>query len=272
MSFDQPLFDPLTPDIPPASALILCGQREEGEPEELCEEEAIDWKVLIDIHGHRMIDYVMRALDGAPWINGPYWISGLETSLIGAGLRQSPKGKGPADAVLKAMSAEADDPIPYPVFVTTGDHPLLTPGMVMDFIKGAHEKKDADFVIGMARQAVVEVAYPNVRRTYAHFFDGSVSGCNMFYIRNPKGLKAVRFFREIEEYRKVPSRIAQAFGIDNMLLYSLLLLRLDDAFARMSKKIGAKIDVHLMMQSEACVDVDKPSDLALVREIMKTRI
>jgi CTP:molybdopterin cytidylyltransferase MocA len=54
-------------------------------------------------------------------------------------------------------------------------------------------------------------------------------------------------------------------------LYALRRLTLDKAMERLSKKIGVKAVAIRMPMAEAAIDVDKVSDLYLVRKIVDQR-
>ncbi|PHR60384.1 MAG: hypothetical protein COA43_06620 [Robiginitomaculum sp.] len=248
------------------NALILAGQRSKnGEPlpDALCQAAGIVWKALLPIHGKPMTEYVLEALENSPSIAQPFWISGLDKNLIRADLNQSPSADGPASSVVYA--AEAD--LPYPFLVTTCDHPLLTPDMVEYFVKQSRAS-GVDFTLGLASKAIIQPAYPHVKRTYLNFKGESVSGCNLFYVANEKGLEAVRFWQAAQNDRKHPMRLARRLGIGMLLKYASGRLTLDGAFAHASKILNITAKPILLPFAEAAIDVDKPSDLALVTEIL----
>ncbi|MEE9272897.1 MAG: nucleotidyltransferase family protein [Robiginitomaculum sp.] len=247
------------------NALILAGQRE-GAVDPLCEEAGIKWKALLPIQGKPMIDYVLGALDASPSIKAPYWISGLDKSLIDAPLNQSPSKAGPASSIVAA----ADAGFPYPFLVTTCDHALLTPEMVEVFLCGA-QASCADFALGLAEKTVIAKAYPDTKRTYFKFSDIHISGCNLFYIRNEKGIKAVEFWRNAQQYRKKPIRLAHRLGVRTLLKYISGGLSLAGAFEHASKILNIDAKPILIPIAEAAIDVDKPSDLTLVETILQAR-
>lgn len=252
------------------NALILAGQRcKDGEPlpDRLCEASGVKWKALLPIHGKPMTEYVLEALADSPSIATPYWVSGLDKNLIRADLRQSPSADGPASSVV--MAAEAD--LPYPFLVTTCDHPLLTSDMVEYFVKAAQES-GVDFALGLASKTIIQPAYPHVKRTYLKFKNQSVSGCNLFYVRNEAGLKAIRFWQDAQHDRKQPIKLARRLGIGMLLKYISGQLTLDGAFRHASNILKIDSKPILLPFAEAAIDVDKPSDLELVTEILSKRI
>lgn len=246
------------------NVLILAGQRE-GVVDPLCENAGIEWKALLPVNGKPMTEYVLDALDQSSSAVSPYWISGIDKDLIDTPLNQSPSSGGPASSVVVA----AEDGIPYPFMVTTCDHALLTAEMVDHFVTEA-DASGVDFALGLAERTTIQPAYPETKRTYLKFADRSVSGCNLFFIRNRRGLEAIRFWQSAQHDRKKPLKLARRLGIGMLLKYASGRLTLVAAFQHVSDKLGISAKPILMPFAEAAIDVDKPSDLTLVESILNT--
>lgn len=252
------------------SVLILAGQRA-GVVDPLLVDAGVEWKALLPILGKPMTEYVLAALDASVGLSKPYWVSGLDKNLISSGLNQSPSEGGPASSVVVA----ADAGLPYPFMVTTCDHPLLTSDMVDNFLKDSIAS-GADFTLGLATKDVIQPAYPHVKRTYLKFKannqnSGHVSGCNLFYIANEKGLEAIKFWRAAQHDRKKPVKLARRLGIGMLLKYVTGGLTLKIAFEHASKSLNINAKPIILPFAEAAIDVDKPSDLELVTEILGKR-
>ncbi len=245
------------------SVLILAGQRE-GVVDLLCEEAGVERKAVIPINGRPMIDYVLQALDMGG-LAAPYHVSGFDAG-YDARLVQSPSAPGPAGSALAALEAG----IKLPVLMTTCDHPLLTPDMITSFIEQS-QQSGADVCVGLADKTVIQPAYPHVKRTYLTFSDRSVSGCNLFYIANNKGLEAIRFWRRAQHFRKRPVRLAASIGWGVLLSYITGRLSMNGAFQYGSKRLGMTAKAVILPFAEAAIDVDKPSDKVLVEQILRTR-
>ena len=250
-------------DISKISVLILAGQRE-GVIDPLCEMTGADRKAIIPILGKPMIDYVLEALD-AGGLSRPFHISGFGADYAD-GLTQSPSAPGPAGSATAAIEAGMN----YPILVTTCDHALLTPEMLHSFL-GQCLESDADLCVGLADKTIIQPAYPKVKRTYLNFKGQSVSGCNLFYLSNEKGLEAIRFWKRAQTYRKQPVRLAASVGFLTPLLYLLGQLSLSGAFRYASKRLKIKAKPIIIPIAEAAIDVDKPSDLELVEIILAKR-
>lgn len=242
------------------AVLILAGQRA-GVVDPLCEAANVSHKAEIPIAGIPMLDRVTAALNAAGFSKNLY-VSGYSCS----DLIEVKSGKGPADSV--RLGLEALDQ--YPCLITTCDHALLTADMVSVFIAGA-EKAGADICVGLAAEDVIQAAYPDTRRTYLRFSDNAVSGCNLFYIANSNGLKAILFWQSVQHLRKSPLKLARKVGIGIGIKFAMGRLTLKGAFEYAAKRIGISASPVLMPFAEAAIDVDKPSDLDLVETIIMAR-
>ena len=242
------------------SALILAGQRE-GIVDPLCAETGETRKALIPILGRPMLQYVLSALDAAS-IKTPFHISGC-TADVDPRLKQAPSAAGPAGSALAALSGD----ISFPVLMTTADHPLLTADMITEFIKKS-QATGTDFCVGLAEAAIIQPAYPHVKRTYLRFSDQAVSGCNLFYIANVRGLAAIEFWKDAQHFRKQPLKLARKISLGLFWRYFRGKLTLKGAFDYASKTLAITAAPVLMSIPEAAIDVDKPSDRILVEEIL----
>jgi len=252
------------------NVLILAGQRT-GVADPLLVGAGVQWKALLPILGKPMTEYVLAALDASDGLERLYWVSGLDINLldknlIDGRLNQLPSEDGPASSVVVAAKAG----LPYPFMVTTCDHPLLSADMVNNFLKDSIAS-GADFTLGLATKDIIQPAYPNVKRTYLKFKDQHVSGCNLFYVRNEKGLEAIKFWRAAQHDRKRPIKLARRLGIGMLLKYITGGLTLKIAFEHASKALNINAKPIILPYAEAAIDVDKPSDLVLVTDILTKR-
>lgn len=256
--------------VGPVQALVLAGARAGGDP--LCRVEGVESKALIDIAGQPMLSRVLRALAQSRANCGTPWVVGLEGAALAsaadgmacqtvAGL-----GRGPAASLLKAI----EGPVAMPLLVTTCDHALLTPQMIDTFLEKSIAS-GADLTVGLADRATIEVAYPQTRRTYLRLGGDELSGCNLFYLATPQALGVIRFWQHAEQDRKNPWRIAWRFGPLTALRILMARAGVEAVFALLSRRLGVRVAPVILPFAEAAIDVDKPADLALVREIYAGR-
>lgn len=262
----------MTPDVSDISALVLAGER--AGPNALLASEGASSKAEILINDRPMMDYVLEALSNSG-VSGPFHIAGahdVTRARLDAGepagrINHLPASPGPAAAVLAALSVIDR----YPVLITTSDHPLLTPDMIRHFVS-ASLSSEADLAVGLATSDTIEEAYPRASRTYFPVGGRKVSGCNLFMATSPEALKAVRFWMQAETDRKRPARIAARFGLLNALRILRPGVSFDGVFRILSKRLGCVVRPVMMPVAEAAIDVDKPEDLALVREVLSGEV
>jgi len=253
-------------------AVVLAGTRGEGDP--LAAAENVRHRALLPVAGIPMLLRVVRTLRASPQvddilvsIDDPSALD--DVSELAEAVRDGSLGvrqslDSPSRSVLDCLEAIG----PRPALVTTADHALLTPEMVACFLDGS-EATGADLCVGLVSRSVLEVRFPESTRTWLSFRDDDYSGANLFLFRTAGSRSAAAFWRRAESFRKRPWRLVSAFGPVSLLLFLLRRLDLDGALARASRSVGATIAAVRMPMAEAAVDVDRPSDLALVNELLE---
>ncbi len=225
----------------------------------------VDQKALLPIMGRPMIDWVITALRATPEISA-LAISATPTETLRACVGDIPvieTDHGPSGSV--ACALEIYD---TPLLITTADHPLLRPEWVRDFM--AQASNNCDFAIAIATREAIFRDVPNTKRTFIRLADVQFSGCNMFYAATPKAKAIVQFWQNIERNRKKPWRLA--FGIGWPVIWDILRRRLttERLATHIHRLTGVAIKFISIEDGRAAVDVDKPSDLTLVEQILAT--
>ncbi|MGE4606706.1 MAG: nucleotidyltransferase family protein [Myxococcota bacterium] len=252
-------------------ALVLAGRR--GTPDPLDAMQPATHPSLIDVGGVPMLLRVVRALRESERI-GRIAIS-IDTASVLANAELAADDRllhhqslaSPSRSVQDALSGLATG---GPVLVTTADHALLTPEIISDFLERA-DALGTDLAVGVVEESVIRAAYPDTSRTYLRFREGGYSGANLFAFRTPLAARAAEFWVKAEQFRKRPWRLASVFGPVSLLLFVLRRLSFDAALARGSAAIGCRVDAVRLPFAEAAIDVDRPSDLALVSKILTAR-
>ncbi|MDB5689277.1 MAG: hypothetical protein JWL91_1153 [Sphingomonas bacterium] len=254
------------------TAILLAGERPGGDP--LAAAEGVAFKALIPVAGEAMVARVARTLLACPSI-GDIVILAQEPERL---LALSPEwiGRDPrirtavaASGISASLAAVAgSDVAPWPVLVTTADHPLLTAEMVEHFIAGAG---DADVAVAMAERGTVLAAYPDNRRTWLKLRDGAWSGANLFALQGATAHGALAAWAAVEQDRKKALRLLVHFGPWLAVRALTRTIGLHDAIARAGRRLGLSARLVAMPQAEAAIDVDKPADLALATRILAAR-
>jgi GTP:adenosylcobinamide-phosphate guanylyltransferase len=255
------------------TAIILAGQRPGIDP--LAQQFGQTYKALVEVGGQPMLAWVGSTLAARADVKRIVIVAQKPEALLEhpatSWLRDEDKvalrdcGDSIAEAVADTVRAM---PNAYPFLVTTADNVLLDDAMIDHFWVGAG---DADIAVALVERQVLEAAYPGNRRTWLPFRGGQYSGANLFWLGSPKALEIVAVWRRVEQQRKKARAVLGAFGIGLSLMIGLRLLTLRDAIERVGRRFGLTAKAVLLAQAEACIDVDKPSDHAMVEEILRKR-
>lgn len=242
--------------------LVLAGSRA-GEIDPVAAYAGVGHKALITLEGRTLLDRVLDAVRAA----GPETIGvaandeAIKTRLAGAGLVILPTASGPSQSVEIAAGE-----LGFPLVVTTVDHALLRPEWITQFLTDTPDW--ADVAVLLASEEKVQAAAPRTKRTYLRFQDGRYSGCNLFLLRNETALNVVETWRRVEAMRKQPWKIAAMLGPSFLIRYLLNRLTLDQAVLKLGRLAKVKAAAVRAHDGLAAIDVDKPSDLDLVRELV----
>ena len=218
-----------------------------------------------------MLQWVLEALRGTT-IAKPYIIViDNESAALSASNRASDVATLPSAHSAPSSAIGAITEVgTFPVLITTGDHPLLTPVMINHMITEA-EASNADILVGLATSDVIKSAYPETKRTYFNLGGTRVSGCNLFVVKTKSGLKLLESWQHLEQNRKKPWKLVAAFGLGPLFWFTIGKLTPQRAFALLSGRLGITIRPIFLPFAEAAIDVDKPADHALVDVILKKR-
>lgn len=241
-------------------AVILAGGSgiEEGNPA----------KSMLPLGSRLMVDYVVDALKNCQSVEnivlvGPEELKsyyGPETrcllALPGATLLES---------FMSGVDAlETSSPW---ILVCTGDIPFLTTEAVDDYLAQC-QKQDVDFYYPIIRKETAERRFPGVRRTYASLREGSFTGGNLLLIRREIIQRCLSTAEEFVRLRKNPAALARLVGFGMLWKYFLGQLTIAEAERRVSHLLGVRGTAVISGYPEIGVDVDKPSDLELARQLV----
>ena len=260
---------PLNPEQHQMTAIVLAGDRTKADS--LINHSKVGAKAMIDLDGMPMVRRVLNALRESRIVN-KIAMSGPEATEVakdkaladwvesGEVIWAEP-GISPSTSAFEAM--ESLDP-EESVLLTTADHPLLT-AEIVDAFGRQSMADDVDVTVGLAPHALVLEAYPGIRKTVLHFSDGDFCGCNLFAFITPEGRRAARFWRRIEQQRKKPLVVIGLLGWWAVIRYRLGLLSLEEALAKLSKRLGLRMRAVILPYANAAIDVDSVADLVLVK-------
>jgi hypothetical protein len=128
-----------------------------------------------------------------------------------------------------------------------------------------------DAVIVLSTREAIQAAHPEGQRRFYEFSDVAISNCNLFWLRDPSGLKAAEAFRQGGQFIKTEGRIAKAFGIHNLIRFRMGWFTLDSAFKAISRRFGVRVVPYMAQDGAYAVDVDNPRTYAIAELLLKQR-
>lgn len=255
------------------TAIILAGSRPGSDP--MADSRGIAVKALIPVAGKAMLARVAEVLLGHQAVGNmhvlaqdftPFW-SHDDTRALQSNDRVI-ADVSTATIAVSVDNVLAQDHARFPALITTADNVLLDQQMISDFLAAATA---SDIAIAVVEKEVLLSRYPASQRTWLKLRGGHFSGANLFYFGSPQARQILRYWAEVEQDRKKGWKILTIFGPWLLFLAVTRLLSVDQLAARVGKKLGLTIKIVRMAQAEACIDVDKDSDLAMVEQIFAAR-
>lgn len=243
--------------------VILAG----GEANELARQEGVANKALLKIDGKEMVSTVLdvfRQIDGIGRIVlvGPEKeLSFLKEEYPVEILPESNSLMGNLALAARFLKTEN-----Y-LLISSADTPLLSAASVMDFIQRCRPFA-YDFYYPIVAKEESEKMFPGEKRTFIILKEGTFTGGNLFIV-NPAYIEPLAPIAEkFLEYRKNPIKMASLLGTG--FVFSLLMKRLSlsQLEKRASNLMQIKAKAVISPYPEIGFDVDKPSDLEIIRRKM----
>jgi len=226
-----------------------------------------DSKALIDVAGKPMIQWVLDALGAAKQVKNVI-IIGLSPK-SGVTCRKplhyvSNQGRMLANIVAGVNKALEINRRNKYVLVVSSDIPTLKAEMVDWLIDRCMETED-DLYYGVCPKDVMEARFSDSRRTYTHLKDMDVCGADMNVTHVRMATEHLDMWESLIGSRKSPLKQAGIIGFGTLFALFTRRLTLEDAVQRVCDRIGIKGRAIVWPYAEPCMDVDKPSQLELVR-------
>ncbi len=241
--------------------VILAG----GKPvERLAVAHNVPVKSLIPIGGHVMSWYVLKALRSSGMVNRIVYVGPSVPELEDLYDIHLP-ARGEMLENLEAGLAAL--PTSNRVMVATADIPLLTPEAVQDVIS---RDSGIGLVYPVISQTTCERAFPGGKRTYAKLRTGKFTGGNLFLLEPGLIGAFMPKLKQVIANRKNPLAIAGMIGIDTLFKFPFGLLQISELEQKISKILGVPASALITEYAEVGFDVDKPEDLELTLQKLRT--
>ena len=150
------------------------------------------------------------------------------------------------------------------VVVAASDLPALDAAAVDEFVDAAIARR-LDLAYACLERRYHVAAYPEFPHTWARMRDGRYCGGGLVAMR-PRVLPRLgRFIDALGAARKSPWRLAGLFGWDVLARFAIGRLTIEQAEARASRLLGARVGAVRCTHAEIALNVDRVDDVARAR-------
>ncbi len=256
--------------------VILAGKRD-GKLDPLAAAAGVTHKCNVPIQGKPLLQWVLEGVaDG--WPDAPIWVSIHDPAVIAdvpgvaeltaAGrLHMSVSRDGIVESIEAVIEQGTN---PFPMLITTGDNVLVT----AEEIRAIHDfgmREGAGAVIAIAEKSSILAEHSEAQRRFYEFKDMAISNCNAYWLRDAASFRAAEAFRGGGQFIKTKGRIAQAFGILNLIRFRLGWSTVDGAMAAISRRFKVKIRAFLLTEGAYAVDVDNERTYKIAEMLLTKR-
>lgn len=247
-------------------ALVLAGG---GKPEPLTEQEGVTNKAFIMLNNRPLLTYILKALEDAPSVDRIV-VVGPESNLEmlrqeGINFEILPEKESMLDNVAAGFASVDQNRL---CLVVSGDIPLLTAEVVEEFIRLC-APYDSDFYYPLLSRETCLQHFPETERTYVRLKEGYVTGGNIgllmpgWFFNNRDRLEM------FISYRKKPLKLLRILPLFLIIKYLFKRLSVADLERSLSRLLRFKARAVPCDCVEIGVDVDKISDLELIRRVLQ---
>ena len=228
----------------------------------------MEYEALIEINGVPMVKYVVDAARHSQSIG--------RIAVIGPVELLEPFLKDDVDLFISGQERLVDNVREgmqalggqRKVLILSSDVPLISPQVIDSFVERCLAR-EADFYYPIVSKENNLQRFPGTKRTYARLRDGVFTGGNIF-VMNPAIVEgALGFMQKMIIWRKQPLKLCQAFGWKYILKLVLGRLTIAELEERVHHLTGYSAAALVMEFPEVGFDVDKPSDLEMMRLYLK---
>lgn len=224
------------------------------------------YEALIEIAGKPMVTFVAEALAQCRkvkriFVLGP--IAELAKYSFPDNTHFAESGSTIAETIRLGMAALGHS---ERVLVATADIPLLTSEAVEDFLLQC-ANVEADLYYPVVPQEINERRYPGNKRTYVRLKEGVFTGGNIFLVNPAIVSHCMDVAEEFIARRKKPLKLCCMLGWSFVIRFFLGTLTLKNVEQRVAELLDIRGAVIQSPYPELGIDVDKPSDLELVRTV-----
>ncbi len=246
------------------NVIILAG----GEKGPLFETTGYVEKALIPIHGKPMVSRVIEAFHASSRVNRIVVVGSANLDALDA-MQHVHKRIAPGLNVMQNLLT-AVAYVKHVLYHSASHHAgyvisfcdavFLTPEIIDETLDSI-EQADCEIVLHYVEKSSFETAKLPTKRTYLPVAGNHYTGTTIYYVKKfSKVLAAVPTLHKLREHRKDPARMFQLIGCENADLPGI-----EQA---LGEELGASVRICVSPHARLGLDVDKPSDLELAKQVL----
>jgi len=247
------------------NALILAGSKKIG-PLEI--NANVENKALILIDNKPIINYIIDALKGSKNINKIVVVG--PKKMLSKGIDQKiSKILNSGDTILENIEKglnhfNSEDSI----LILTSDIPLITPNAIDEFLEICI-KRNADVGYPIITKEKIIKKYSETERTYIKMKEGMICGGNIALLKPEVFFQNKSLINELFENRKAIQKYVKILGFKFIIKFLFKTLTFKDIEKRISEIVGYNSIAVNVSFPEIMIDLDKISDLELIRKTIE---
>jgi len=247
------------------NALILAGTKKKGSLEIA---ENVDNKALIMIDDKPMITYIVDALNNSENID-KIIVVGPKNELHPYIGKKVEEILNPGDSILENMERglnffNSDDNL----LILTSDIPLITSEAIDEFLNICTKRKLSIGYPIITKENIIK-KYPETERTYVKMKEGILCGGNIVFFKPEVFFQNKELIQGLFNNRKNNLKNAKILGLKCILKFLFKTLTIEDAEKRVTDIIGYNSGAVMVSYPEIMIDLDKLSDLKLIRSCLE---
>jgi GTP:adenosylcobinamide-phosphate guanylyltransferase len=247
------------------NALVLAGAKEKG-PLEIAEN--VDNKALIMLNNRPMIDYIVDVLNNSENIDR-ILVVGPKNELYPYIGKKVDEILNPGNSILRNMEIglnffnSADN-----LLLLTSDIPLITPEAIDEFLEICTKRKACIGYPIITKENIVK-KYPETERTYVKMKEGIFCGGNIVFFKPEVFFQKKKLIKELFDNRKATWKYVKILGLKFIIKFLFKTLTLEEVEKRVTDIFGYNSIAAMISYPEIMIDLDKPSDLKLIRKCLE---
>lgn len=242
-------------------ALVVAGGKNDGALKQLSDQK---YESLIEIDGKPMVQHVIDAVKKVEEIDDVVIVGPEELNEVTENNYNIiiPEGEM-INNIKRGIEALNNQ---NHILIITSDIPLVTPEIIREFLHRCEKEKKYDLFYPLISKEINLKKYPEVERTYVHLNEGVFTGGNLVLVSPHIIQGPLDWYNRILNLRKKPLQMSKMLGFKFIIKFIFRKLSISDIEERITEIIDHECKALIFEYPEIGFDVDKPSDLKMMRE------